>query len=152
MILCIGEQDCQRLALLTRSLGQRKPGAARYIHRTRKGASSGSYLPDEKYAPRLPELSIELQKIYDSCHSVFNRHDRFGKLMSCERLRSAFKIIPRVPATARWSISPSSSPSHRPPRGRCRLRKTDTVSASQARDICCACDKACRHRAADRCR
>jgi hypothetical protein len=33
------------LALLTRSLWQRKPEAARYIHRTRRGASSGLYLP-----------------------------------------------------------------------------------------------------------
>src|SRR5580692_6785196 len=47
VILCIGERNCQGLALLTRSLGQRRPGAARYVHRTRKGASSGSYLPVE---------------------------------------------------------------------------------------------------------
>jgi hypothetical protein len=30
-------EGCQALALLTRSLGQRAPGAARYVHRTHTG-------------------------------------------------------------------------------------------------------------------
>src|SRR5215831_643518 len=49
-LLCISERQMSVLALLTRSLGQRRPEAARYVHHTPEGASSRSYLPSEKYA------------------------------------------------------------------------------------------------------
>src|SRR6185312_14124744 len=55
-------EKCQALALLTRSLGQRVPEAARYVHRTLlEGASSGSYPPDAKYARRPKRLSIDVK-------------------------------------------------------------------------------------------
>ncbi len=69
-----------------------------------------------------------------------------------ERAETASALIPLtpVPGTARWSISPSSSPWHQPPPPSAPLPRRDRSSACRARDICRAPCRACRRRAADR--
>ena len=60
--------------------------------------------------------------------------------------------IPAAPARARSSTSRSAWPWHRRWRGRSRRCRTDRASACRTRDICRARGRACRRRAAGRCR
>src|ERR1700733_14544426 len=79
VILCIAERGCQGLALLTRSLGQRRPGAARYVHRTREGAqAAGRIYPMKKMHRSCRTCQSSREKFIIEAMPLFDRHNHAG--------------------------------------------------------------------------